>query len=164
MRTLDLQAPLTLYSRPGAWNDPDMLQVGNGALTDAENRAHLYLWAVLNAPLMAGNDLRAMTTAVRDLLCDPEVIAVNQDWGGRQGTRISPSGPAEVWAKPMSDGGAAVVLLNRVDEPLDIAVTADDLVRGSTVHDVTTGLVDTFDGRVHRRVQPHDAALLRLRP
>ncbi len=71
-----------------------------------------------------------------------------------------PAGSGEVWAKPMSDGGAAVVLLNRGDEARDI--TADDLVPGSAVHDITTGPVDTFDGRLHRRVEPHDAVLLRL--
>jgi alpha-galactosidase len=164
MRTLDRQAPLAPYAKPGAWNDPDMLQVGNGALTDGENRAHFYLWAVLNAPLMAGNDLRTMTPAVRDLLCDPEVIAVDQDWGGRQGTRIGPSGPGEVWAKPMSDGGVAVVLLNRSDEARDIEFTGLESAAVGSVHDITTGLADTFDGRVHCRVEPHDATLLRLRP
>jgi alpha-galactosidase len=164
MQTLDLQAPLAAYSRPGAWNDPDMLQVGNGQLTDGENRAHFYLWAVLNAPLMAGNDLRRMTPAVRDLLCDPDVIAIDQDWGGRQGTRIGPAGAGEVWAKPMSDGGAAVVLLNRSDEVRDISVTAENLeVTSNVVEDVGTRTVDAFDGRVRRRVEPHDAALVRLR-
>jgi alpha-galactosidase len=167
MRTLDLQAPLAAYSRPGAWNDPDMLQVGNGALTEGENRAHFYLWAVLNAPLMAGNDLRSMSQATRDLLCDSEVIAVNQDWGGRQGTRMGPPGPGEVWAKPMSDGGAAVVLLNRSDAELDVSVTAEELALArdiSAVHEVGTRAVDTFDGRIQRRVEPHDATLLNLLP
>jgi alpha-galactosidase len=159
LATLDLQAPLAAYSRPGAWNDPDMLQVGNGALTDGENRAHFYLWAVLNAPLMAGNDLRRMSETTRDLLCDPEVIAIDQDWGGRQGTRIGPPGPGEVWAKPMSDGGAAVVLLNRSDEPREITV---DMAGYATVRDITTGTMDTVDGPVHRLVPSHDATLLRF--
>jgi len=165
MRTLDLQADLAAYSRPGAWNDPDMLQVGNGALTDGENRAHFYLWAVLNAPLIAGNDLRTMTAGVRDLLCDPEVIAVNQDWGGRQGTRIGPAGAGEVWAKPMSDGGAAVVLLNRSDAPLEITATAEDLnlkTAPRTVREAATTETSSFEGRLRRLVAPHDATLLRL--
>jgi alpha-galactosidase len=165
LRTLDLQAPLAAYSRPGAWNDPDMLQVGNGSLTDAENRAHFYLWAVLNAPLMAGNDVRRMSPATRDLLCDPEVIAVNQDWGGRQGTRIGPAGPGEVWAKPMAGGGAAVVLLNRSEEAREVGVTAEDLGPAGDitfVREVGTGVTDTFGGEIRRRVEPHDARLLTL--
>ena len=167
LATLDQQAGLAPYARPGAWNDPDMLQVGNGSLSDGENRAHMYLWAVLNAPLMAGNDPRRMSERIRDLLCDPEVIAVNQDWGGRQGQRIGPSAAGEVWAKPMSDGGAAVVLLNRGEEPREIAVTAARLPLAGDVralHDVGTGQAEPFDGRVSRTVPGRDAVLLRLQP
>jgi alpha-galactosidase len=167
LTTVDLQAGLAPYARPGAWNDPDMLQVGNGSLTDGENRAHMYLWAVLNAPLMAGNDPRRIAERTRDLLCHPEIIAVNQDWGGRQGDRIGPGAAAEVWAKPMSDGGAAVVLLNRSEEPREIAVTAAHLPLTSDVRalrDIGARQVEPFDGRVARTVPGHDAALLRLQP
>jgi alpha-galactosidase len=167
LATVDLQAGLAPYARPGAWNDPDMLQVGNGSLTDGENRAHMYLWAVLNAPLMAGNDPRHIPERTRDLLCEPEIIAVNQDWGGRQGERIGPSAAGEVWAKPMSDGGAAVVLLNRSEEPREIAVTAAHLPLRSDVRvlrDVGARQAEPFDGRVACTVPGHDAALLRLQP
>jgi hypothetical protein len=166
LATLDRQAGLSPYSRPGAWNDPDMLQIGNGPLTDGENRAHFYLWAVLNAPLMAGNDLRRMSETTRDLLCHREVIAVNQDWGGRQGTRVGRSGAGEVWAKPMSDGGAAVVLLNRSDEPREIAVTAEELGLGRdarTVRNLDTGEEEPFTEQMRRTVPGHDAVLVRLR-
>jgi alpha-galactosidase len=116
---------------------------------------------------MAGNDPRRMSERIRDLLCDPEVIAVNQDWGGRQGQRIGPSAAGEVWAKPMSDGGAAVVLLNRGEEPREIAVTAARLPLAGDVralYDVGTGQAEPFDGRVSRAVPARDAVLLRLQP
>jgi alpha-galactosidase len=167
LATLDRQAGLAPYARPGAWNDPDMLQVGNGSLTDGENRAHMYLWAVLNAPLMAGNDPRRMPERIRELLCDPDVIAVNQDWGGRQGDRIGAGAAGEVWAKPMSDGGAAVVLLNRGEEPREIAVAAPPLPLAGevrVVRNLGTGEEAPFDGRVCCTVPGHDAVLLRLRP
>jgi alpha-galactosidase len=167
LATLDRQANLAPYARPGAWNDPDMLQVGNGSLTDGENRAHMYLWAVLNAPLMAGNDPRRMPQRTRDLLCDPDVIAVNQDWGGRQGERIGPRAAGEVWAKPMSDGGAAVVLLNRGEDEREIAVTAAQLPLSGGVRvlrDARTGEEAPFDGRVRDTVPGHDAVLVRLQP
>ena len=80
-----------------------MLEVGNG-LTDTESRAHFSLWALLNAPLLAGNDLRTMSAATRAILTNTEVIAVNQDWGGRQGNRLRDNGDPEVWTKPMSNG------------------------------------------------------------
>ncbi len=101
MAILDAQPAWAARSRPGAWNDPDMLEVGNG-LTDTEARAHFSLWALLNAPLLAGNDLRSMTEGTRTTLTNTEVVAVDQDWGGRQGTRIADHGDQEVWAKPMS--------------------------------------------------------------
>ena len=113
LRTLDLQENLYPYSKPGAWNDPDMLQVGNGSLTLSENRTHMYLWAVLNAPLMAGNDLIRMSDEVRDLLIHPGIIAIDQDWGGHQGRLVYSVGEAQVWSKPMSDGSKASVLLSR---------------------------------------------------
>ena len=125
MDIVDQQAALAGTSQPGAWNDPDMLEVGNGYLTDDENRAHFSLWALLNAPLIAGNDVRHMSKEVRTILTNTEVIAVDQDWGGRQGSKVRDDGDTEVWAKPMSDGSVAVILLNRGRGPVEIATTAD---------------------------------------
>ncbi|HZD03690.1 MAG TPA: glycoside hydrolase family 27 protein, partial [Longimicrobiales bacterium] len=109
---------------PGAWNDPDMLEVGNGGMTMDEYRAHFSLWAIMAAPLMAGNDLRELTAdnrrarAYRDILTNREVIAVDQDSLGIQG-RLVQSYPSElqVWAKPLADGSRAVVLFNRASVP-----------------------------------------------
>jgi alpha-galactosidase len=123
MKILDQQVNLAPSSHPNAWNDPDMLEVGNGGMTDTEYRAHFSLWAILNAPLIAGNDLRTMTDSTRAILENREVIAVDQDWGGSQGMRLRRDGDTEVWVKPMSDGGKAVVLLDRGSSAARIAVT-----------------------------------------
>ncbi len=101
---LDLQDGLQSYAGPGHWNDPDMLEVGNGGMTTDEYRAHFSLWALLAAPLLAGNDLRDMKPEIHDILTNKEVIAVNQDPMGRQGRRVRKDGNLEVWAKQMQDG------------------------------------------------------------
>ena len=113
LQILDLQDGLESYAGPGHWNDPDMLEVGNGGMTATEYRAHFSLWCLLAAPLMAGNDIRSMSDETRDILTNKEVIAVDQDPLGRQGRRVKRTGDAEVWAKEMSDGSRAVALLNR---------------------------------------------------
>jgi alpha-galactosidase len=120
---LDLQVGLESYAGPGRWNDPDMLEVGNGGLTLEENRAHFSLWAILAAPLMAGNDLRSMTPEIRDILTNREVIGVNQDPLGRQGRKVRDDGDVEIWARELADGSRAVVLLNRdtVVTPVTVA-------------------------------------------
>jgi alpha-galactosidase len=162
LRTLDLQKNLYPYSRPGAWNDPDMLQVGNGSLTTAENRAHFFLWAVLNAPLMAGNDLTRMSDEVRDLLIHPGIIEIDQDWSGEQGKLAWSEGDLQVWSKQMSEaagGGVAAVLLNRGDTTghfnLETAVG-----NYSTAKDVWSG--DSIASVGNHEVEPHGALLLRL--
>ena len=127
LKILDLQDSIARFSGPNAWNDPDMLEVGNGGMSDTEYRAHFSLWSLLNAPLIAGNDLRSMSAATRAILTNRDVIAVDQDWGGRQGSRLRQDGDLEVWSKPMSDGGRAVVLLNRGEAPATIAVTPGEL-------------------------------------
>jgi alpha-galactosidase len=112
---------------PGHWNDPDMLEVGNGGMTDVEYRAHFSMWAMMAAPLIAGNDLRNMDQATKDILTAPEVIAVDQDPLGKQGVRVSrivaTKGP-QVWSKKLSGVNArAVALFNRSDE--DASMTVD---------------------------------------
>lgn len=106
------QAGLAAYAGPGHWNDPDMLEVGNGDLTDAENRSHFSWWAMLAAPLLAGNDLAHMTPQVKAILTRREVIAIDQDPLGKQGTRAYTEGEVEVWTRPLSHGGLAVAVFN----------------------------------------------------
>src|SRR3984893_18489707 len=124
---IDQEATLYSYAGPGHWNDPDMLEVGNGGMTDVEDRSHFSLWAILTAPLIAGNDLRSMRPEIHDILTNKEVIAVDQDAMGLQGERVAKGGNSEVWAKQLKDGSRAAVLLNRGSGEQEISVRWEDL-------------------------------------
>ena len=124
---VDQQVGLASYAGPGHWNDPDMLEIGNGGMNDTEYRSHFRLWAILAAPLIAGNDLRNMRPEIHDILTNKEVIAVDQDPMGREGERVAKNGDLEVWAKQMKDGSRAVVLLNRGGSEKEITATWEDL-------------------------------------
>lgn len=113
---LSQQAGLERYAGPGHWNDPDMLEVGNGKLTLAENRAHFSMWAMLASPLLAGNDLPNMKPEIRDILTNREVIAIDQDPLGQQGWRAYSDGEVEVWARHLSGGALAVAVLDAGSE------------------------------------------------
>ena len=104
-----MQVGLDAFAGPGHWNDPDMLEVGNGGMSTAEYRAHFSFWALLDAPLIAGNDVRSMTPEIKEILTNAEVIAVNQDKLGQEGRRVRKDGDAEVWSKAMADGSRAVI-------------------------------------------------------
>ena len=106
------QAGLEKYAAPGHWNDPDMLEVGNGRLTHDENVTHMTLWAMLAAPLIAGNNLTQMTPDVASILMNKEVIAIDQDALGRQGDRVYAEGPVEIWAKSLKGGRKALAIFN----------------------------------------------------
>jgi alpha-galactosidase len=127
MNILDANAELYPFAGPGHWNDPDMLEVGNGGMSDAEYRAHFSLWAMLAAPLIAGNDLSNMSAATRAILLNKEIIAIDQDALGTQAHRAAKTGDAEVWVRPVSGGGRAVALLNRGMAAIPIAVTWQQL-------------------------------------
>jgi alpha-galactosidase len=116
------QDELAAWTKPGHWNDPDMLEIGNGGMSDDEYKVHMSLWSILAAPLLAGNDLRSMTPAIHEILTNREVIAIDQDGAGKQGRRIASSGEQEIWARPLFDGGQAIGLFNRGGEPAKIAV------------------------------------------
>lgn len=107
------QAGLSRFAGPGHWNDPDMLEVGNGGMKPDEYRTHMSLWAILAAPLLAGNDLSTMTPETIALLTNRDVIAVDQDPAGKQGDRVSAEGPIEIWARSLADGSKAVGIFNR---------------------------------------------------
>jgi alpha-galactosidase len=123
LQIVDLMEPIYSYAGPGHWNDADMLEVGNGGMTAAEDRAHFSMWALFSAPLIAGNDMAHMTSEVGDILLNKDVIAIDQDAMGIQGHRVRKDGDLEVWSKQLGDGGRAVVLLNRGATPARI--TAD---------------------------------------
>jgi alpha-galactosidase len=116
------QAGLAKFAGPGHWNDPDMLEVGNGKLTHDENVTHMTLWAMLAAPLIAGNNLTQMTPDVAAILMNKEAIAIDQDALGKQGDRLYQSGDFDVWTKPLSDGRIAVGLFNRSWDNREVSV------------------------------------------
>jgi alpha-galactosidase len=116
------QNGLEKFAGPGHWNDPDMLEVGNGGMKRDEYRTHMALWALLAAPLLAGNDLRNMSPETKELLTNSEVLAVDQDAKGVQGRRIWEEGPLEIWAKPLADGNQAVGLFNRSESAIKMTL------------------------------------------
>ena len=121
------QNELAQYAKPGHWNDPDMLEIGNGGMTDAEYRTHMTLWAMLAAPLLAGNDLRQMSPETLGILTNREVIAVDQDKLGKQGSQAWKSGDQEIWTRPLSGGDKAVAFFNRGKDEAKIAVKWTDI-------------------------------------
>src|ERR1700733_4440580 len=121
------QAGLSKYAGPGHWNDPDMLEIGNGKMTEEEYRTHMSLWVLLAAPLIAGNDLSKMTEADKNLLMNKEAIAIDQDVLGKQGDRLYQSGDFDVWTKPLSEGRIAVGLFNRSWDNRDVSVDLSEI-------------------------------------
>jgi alpha-galactosidase len=124
---IDLQADLHPWAGPGHWNDPDMLEVGNGGMSDDEYRTHMSLWSILAAPLLAGNDIRDMKPEIAAILMNKEVLAVNQDKLGKQGARVAKDGDTQVWSKPLAGGGFAVGLFNLGDKPATMTAKWTDL-------------------------------------
>jgi alpha-galactosidase len=116
------QNGLEEFAGPGHWNDPDMLEVGNGHMNRDEYRTHMALWALLAAPLLAGNDLRNMSAETKELLTNSDVIAVDQDSKGVQGHRVWQEGPLEIWARPLVDGSQAVGLFNRSESAIQMTL------------------------------------------
>jgi len=127
---------------PGHYNDPDMLIVGMPSFTLAQNRAHMALWAISGAPLLAGNKLDSMSAEVKAVLTNSEVIAIDQDPLAKQGTKVSDSGGQQVYNKVLSGAGRrAVLLLNRSASTAMLTVRFTDIGLGATaaVRDVWAG-------------------------
>ncbi|GAA4854006.1 hypothetical protein GCM10025787_42380 [Saccharopolyspora rosea] len=169
---VDVNRKAARRAGPGHWHDPDMLEVGvhdvDGfrGLNGSEARAHLSTWAVMAAPLLAGNNVTTMPAEVRDALTNPEVIAVDQDPAGIEGTPVRATGDQQVWAKPMADGSRVVALFNRGDRPATIRTTAGEagLPRASacTVRDLWAHATTTTSGDIAAVVPAHGVALLRV--
>lgn len=121
------EAGLARYAGPGHWNDPDILEVGNGKMTADESRTNFSLWAILAAPLLAGNDLANMTPETKSILLNKDVIAVDQDPLGKEGDRAYETGPQQVWAKPLSGGDLAVALFNGIGSPTKMTLRLADV-------------------------------------
>jgi alpha-galactosidase len=127
------QAGLEKYAGPGHWNDPDMLEVGNGGMNADQYRTQMSLWSLVAAPLLAGNDLSKMDETTKSILMNKEVIAVDQDKLGIQGHRV---GPLQIWEKPLSGGAKAVAMFNFVtdDEAEPLTLYVKDVGFTSPVH------------------------------
>ena len=169
MSIVDMNEPLWPHAGPGHWNDPDMLEVGNGGMTTAEYRSHFSLWAMMAAPLMAGNDVANMDEATRAILLNKEVIAIDQDKAGTQGRRVSKDGDREIWVKPLADGGRALLLFNRGSQQLRIRATSDHVSiatsAGAKVRDLWAQKnVGRWSGSIQATVEPHGVAMYRIGP
>ncbi|MFK3888031.1 NPCBM/NEW2 domain-containing protein [Sphingomonas sp. NPDC079357] len=167
----DSAASRALFAGPGHWNDPDMLEVGNGAFDGAHltaARAHMSLWAVLAAPLILGNDLRRMTPEIAAIISNREVIAIDQDPAGHQGVVVSRDGDGQVVAKALATTGhKAVALINRGTNPLTLSVELADLglsaTAPTTARDVWSGETRAVrNGRISVSLKPQETALLRV--
>jgi alpha-galactosidase len=167
LRNITAQDAVAGSAAPGHWNDPDMLEVGNGGMTATEYRTHFSLWAIAAAPLIAGNDVRALDEETRDILLNKEVIAVNQDPSGRQGRRVVQQGNVEIWLRSLSDGAFALAVVNRGDVEEGVSLKWSDLelpaamsARDLWQHRDLGQLKEGYQGRV----AAHGVLMLRLQP
>jgi alpha-galactosidase len=176
LNILDKQVNIRQYAGPGHWNDPDMLEVGNG-MTFNEDKAHFSLWCMLAAPLLAGNDLRKMARQTKDILTNKEVIAIDQDVLGVESFRYYSFDGLEIWVKPLSNGDLAVCFLNRSSHYQNIsyewmAHAIQDKISNTNVDftQTTYKLRDLWakkdvgtTGKTFKQVIPsHDVVLLKL--
>jgi alpha-galactosidase len=160
------QNELALYAKPGHWNDPDMLEIGNGGMSDTEYRTHMSLWAMLAAPLLAGNDLRNMSPATLEILTNKEVIAIDQDKVGVQAKQVWKSGDQEIWTRSLSGGATAMAIFNRGKDEAKITVKWADLglSKKKTVRDLWLHQdLNTVGDEYVAPVSGHGVVLLRVK-
>lgn len=178
MSILDMQEGLRIHAGPDHWNDPDMMEVGNGMSVN-EDRAHFTLWCLLAAPLIAGNDLRNMSDETIKILTNAEVIAINQDSLGIQGFKYTAKDSLEIWFKPLSNNEWAICFLNRGPEVKDMTFDwknhpiVDDFSKRSINFERSTynirdlwskKEIGTTKKPLRLQVGAHDVKLLRLKP
>jgi alpha-galactosidase len=164
---LSQQDGLAKYAGPGHWNDPDMLEVGNGKLSLHENRSHFSMWAILAAPLLAGNDLPNMKPEIKAILTNRDVIAINQDSLGKQGTRAYSDGEVEVWTRQLSGGALAVAVLAAGDNrfsthPFHLSLAMLGLHGPQEGKDLWTGKAITLTDQMPIEIASHDTLLVRI--
>ncbi len=164
---LNQQAGLAKYAGPGHWNDPDMLEVGNGQLTLAENRTHFSMWAMLAAPLLAGNDLTHMRPEFRDILTNRDVIAIDQDRLGREATRAYSEGEVDVWTRHLAGGAMAFALVNAgsdryASHPFRLNLAKLDLHGPLKGKDLWTGKEVVLTEGMAVEIPSHDIFLVRV--
>jgi alpha-galactosidase len=166
---IDQMSGLETYAGPGHWNDPDMLEVGNGGMTKEEYRAHFSMWAMFAAPLLAGNDISNMTADTKEILMNREVIAIDQDPLGQQGRRVKKTGDLEIWSKQLQDGGRAVALLNRGSAATKMSVAWTDIGYPDSLSASVRNLWTSKDigkqsGNYSAEVPSHGVVMLTVKP
>jgi len=164
---LSEQEGLEKYAGPGHWNDPDMLEVGNGKLSLDENRAHFSMWAMLAAPLLAGNDLPHMKSEIREILTNRDVIAIDQDKLGKQGSRVYSDGEVGVWTRHLSGGALAIAVLDVGDNrysthPFHLSLTKLGLHGPQHAKNLWTGKDITLTENMPLEIAGHDVLLVRI--
>jgi len=167
LAAVDIDAGLARYAGPGAWNDLDMVPVGAARLSTREMRSAFSLWSILASPLVAGNDVRTMPDAARDILTNAEVIAIDQDPAGLQGTRVASSRGREVWVRRLRGGDRAVLFFNRSGREqavgLDLRRAGLARARRYRARELWTGRTRVVAGAIRSRVPSHGVALFRVR-
>lgn len=162
---VNVNVPLASYAGPGHFNDPDMMEVGRGGMTDTEMRSHFALWAIMAAPLIAGNDVRSMSSATQTILKNANLIAINQDSLGAQATQVSFDGTRRVLAKRLANGDVAVALLNQGSATTTISTTAAAVGKSGssfTLRDAWTDATTTTGGTISASVPAHGTAVYRV--
>ncbi|WP_199517187.1 glycoside hydrolase family 27 protein [Nucisporomicrobium flavum] len=162
---VNVTVPLAGYARPGGFNDPDMMEVGRGGMSDTEQRSHFALWAVMASPLIAGNDIRSMTTATRTILENENLIAINQDSLGLQATQVSNDGTRRVLAKRLANGDVAVALFNQGSGTTTVSTTAAAVGKSGssfTLTDAWSGATSTSTGTISASVPGHGTVVYRV--
>ncbi|XP_020675455.1 alpha-galactosidase [Dendrobium catenatum] len=164
----DLNDIWASYAGPGGWNDPDMLEVGNGGMTIEEYRSHFSIWALAKAPLLIGCDVRFMSNETLAILSNSEVIDVNQDKLGVQGKKVKSNGNLEVWAGPLSGGKVAVVLWNRGSSQASITVDFADIGLNSSsvvgARDLWKHSTTSAEGKLTATTAAHASKMYVLTP
>lgn len=158
------QDELGPFAKPGHWNDPDMLEIGNGKMTTEEYRTHMSLWSMLAAPLLAGNDLREMTSEIKHILMNKEVIAIDQDAAGKQGRRVTTAGDVETWTRALAGGATAVAVFNRGAAEVEVPVKFAALgIKPKKARDLWAHRDLTLQGgETTAKVPSHGVLLLRV--
>jgi alpha-galactosidase len=157
---------LAPYAKPGAWNDPDMLEVGNGGMTAAEYRSHFSLWSIMNAPLLIGANLATVSPENFQTLVNKDIIALDQDARGVQGRQVKAAGGTYVIAKPLADGDVAVVLFNENGSASTISTTTSEIGIGAassfTLKDLWSKATSTTNGAISASVPAHGTVVFRV--
>ncbi|GGM24528.1 alpha-galactosidase [Micromonospora sonchi] len=162
---VNVTVPLASYASPGSFNDPDMLVVGNGGMNDTEMRSHFALWAIMAAPLMAGNDIRNANAATMNILRNQNLVAINQDPLAVQAVQVSNDGTRRVLAKRLANGDVAVALLNQGSSTTTVSTTAAAIGKSGssfTLRDAWTDGTSTTSGAISASVPAHGTVVYRV--